>query len=212
MTIAGITSATGRRGGPNIREAYTRSNVAAARGTRPGRGAALKWPTSFGILAKQGHELWLAATGRAWAPRHRPTSVAVVVWRHHVGRVVGQENANDRAVRQRWRGVPIADTVAGKGPSPSAMWAVGLRRCRLRAAAISRQLPAPLSARRRCRASDAAVDVRGNRAAGPTSVPQRIHEQAIASSRGARGVYTPGIASRSTLGWRPVIQLAQRSF
>jgi hypothetical protein len=67
------------------------SNVAAARA----RGMAwcgAEMADELGIHGQQGRELWLA---RNWARVGTPTSAhvgAVVVWRHHVGRIVGQEN------------------------------------------------------------------------------------------------------------------------
>ncbi len=67
------------------------SNVAAA------RAHGMAWcgaemADELGIHGRQGRELWLA---RNWARVGTPTSAhvgAVVVWRHHVGRIVGQEN------------------------------------------------------------------------------------------------------------------------
>jgi hypothetical protein len=67
------------------------SNVAAARA----RGMAwcgAEMADELGIHGQQGRELWLA---RNWTHVGTPTSAhvgAVVVWRHHVGRIVGQEN------------------------------------------------------------------------------------------------------------------------
>jgi hypothetical protein len=67
------------------------SNVAAARG----RGMAwcgAELADELGIHGQQGRELWLA---RNWARVGTAASAhigAVVVWRHHVGRIVGQEN------------------------------------------------------------------------------------------------------------------------
>lgn len=67
------------------------SNVAAARA----RGMAwcgAEMADELGIHGKQGRELWLA---RNWTHVGTATSAhvgAVVVWRHHVGRIVGQEN------------------------------------------------------------------------------------------------------------------------
>jgi hypothetical protein len=81
-----------RRGAvPNTRGSLYRSNVAAARARGlPWCGAEMA--DELGIYGQQGHELWLA---RNWARLGTPTSAhvgAVVVWRHHVGRIVGQEN------------------------------------------------------------------------------------------------------------------------
>lgn len=67
------------------------SNVAAARARGlPWCGAEMA--DEFGIHGEQGRELWVA---RNWAHVGIPTSAhvgAVVVWPHHVGRIVGQEN------------------------------------------------------------------------------------------------------------------------
>lgn len=67
------------------------SNVAAARG----RGMAwcgAEMADELGIHGPEGRELWLA---RNWAHVGAPSSAhvgAVVVWRHHVGQIVGQDN------------------------------------------------------------------------------------------------------------------------
>jgi hypothetical protein len=67
------------------------TNVAAARA----RGMAwcgAEMADELGIHGRQGRELWLA---RNWAHVGTATSAhvgAVVVWPHHVGRIVGQEN------------------------------------------------------------------------------------------------------------------------
>jgi hypothetical protein len=86
------------------------SNVAAA------RALGLAWcgaemADELGIHGQQGRQLWLA---RNWARVGTPTSAhmgAVVVWPHHVGRIVGQENGQwvvrsgneDGGVRSRIR-------------------------------------------------------------------------------------------------------------
>lgn len=66
-------------------------NVAAARARgMPWCGAEMA--DELGIHGRQGRKLWLA---RNWAHVGNPTSAhigAVVVWPHHVGRIVGQEN------------------------------------------------------------------------------------------------------------------------
>ena len=68
-----------------------RSNVAAVRSRGlPWCGAEMA--DELGIHGQQGRELWLA---RNWARIGTATSAhigAVVVWPHHVGRIVGQEN------------------------------------------------------------------------------------------------------------------------
>lgn len=67
------------------------NNVAAARARGlPWCGAEMA--DEMGIHGQQGRELWLA---RNWARVGTPTSAhvgAVVVWPHHVGRIVGEEN------------------------------------------------------------------------------------------------------------------------
>jgi hypothetical protein len=68
------------------------SNVAAAR-ARGLRWCGAEMADEMGIRGQQGRELWLA---RNWANVGTPTSPhvgAVVVWPHHVGRIVGQENS-----------------------------------------------------------------------------------------------------------------------
>jgi hypothetical protein len=70
---------------------FSGSNVAAARG----RGMAwcgAEMADELGIHGQQGRQLWIA---RNWAHVGAPTAAhvgAVVVWSHHVGRIVGQEN------------------------------------------------------------------------------------------------------------------------
>jgi hypothetical protein len=67
------------------------SNVAAAR-ARGLRWCGAEMADEMGIYGQQGRELWLA---RNWAHVGTPTSAhigAVVVWPHHVGRIVGQES------------------------------------------------------------------------------------------------------------------------
>lgn len=76
---------------PHKRTSFYGSNVAAARARGlPWCGAEMA--DEFGIYGTQGRELWVA---RNWAHVGIPTSPhvgAVVVWPHHVGRIVGQEN------------------------------------------------------------------------------------------------------------------------
>ena len=72
-------------------ENFYGSNVAAARARGlPWCGAEMA--DEMGIHGRQGRELWLA---RNWAHVGTPTSAhvgAVVVWPHHVGRIVGEDN------------------------------------------------------------------------------------------------------------------------
>ena len=102
------------------------SNVAAARA----RGLAwcgAEMADEFGIHGQQGRQLWLA---RNWARVGTATSAhmgAVVVWPHHVGRIVGQENGQwvvrsgneNGGVRSRIRSLAgvIAIRDVGSGPS-----------------------------------------------------------------------------------------------
>jgi hypothetical protein len=84
---------TSYRHGPvhHYEHGFYGDNVAAARGRGlPWCGAEMA--DELGIHGRQGRELWLA---RNWAHVGNPTSArigAVVVWPHHVGRIVGQEN------------------------------------------------------------------------------------------------------------------------
>ena len=75
----------------HYKEGFYGSNVAAARARgMPWCGAEMA--DELGIHGQQGRELWLA---RNWAHVGTPTSAhigAVVVWPHHVGRIVGQES------------------------------------------------------------------------------------------------------------------------
>ena len=96
------------------------SNVAAARARGlPWCGAEMA--DEIGIHGQAGRELWLA---RNWAQVGAPTSAhvgAVVVWPHHVGRIVGQDNGQ-WVVRSGNDGGGV-DHGYGRwrGPSPSAM-------------------------------------------------------------------------------------------
>jgi len=101
---------------------YYGSNVASARA----RGMAwcgAEMADEFGIHGQQGRELWLA---RNWTHVGTATSAhvgAVVVWPHHVGRIVGQENGrwvvrsgNDGAgVRSRPRSIAGAIAIRDVG-------------------------------------------------------------------------------------------------
>ncbi len=100
------------------------SNVAAARA----RGLAwcgAEMADELGIGGREGRELWVA---RNWARVGAPTSAhigAVVVWPHHVGRIVGQENGqwvvqsgNDGGgVRSRARSLAGAIAIRDVGSS-----------------------------------------------------------------------------------------------
>ena len=100
------------------------SNVAAARARGlPWCGAEMA--DEIGIHGQAGRELWLA---RNWAQVGAPTSAhvgAVVVWPHHVGRIVGQDNGqwvvrsgNDGGgVRSRIRSLAGAIAVRDVGGS-----------------------------------------------------------------------------------------------
>jgi hypothetical protein len=76
---------------PFERGTFYGSNVAAARARGlPWCGAEMA--DEMGIHGQQGRELWLA---RNWAHVGTPTSAhvgAVVVWPHHVGRIVGRDD------------------------------------------------------------------------------------------------------------------------